>query len=64
MDEKLPKILGGETKFYPYALENKYPRILAKIISLWITPGMGDYFVDLMVSDRPDRAGFPSRCSG
>lgn len=59
MDEKLLKILGGETKFYPYALESKYPRILAKIISLWITPGMSDYFGDLMVSDRSDRAGFP-----
>lgn len=59
MDQRLLKILGGETKFYPYALESKYPRILAKIMMLWDKPGMSDYFMELIVSDREDRAGFP-----
>jgi hypothetical protein len=59
MDQKLLKILGGETKFYPYALESKYPRILAKLMMLWDKPGMSDYFMELIVSDREDRAGFP-----
>lgn len=60
MDQRLLRILGGETKFYPYALESKYPRILAKIMMLWDQPGISDYFMELMVSDRADRAGFPS----
>jgi hypothetical protein len=59
MDQRLLRILGGETKFYPYALENQYPRILEKIMMLWDKPGMNDYFTQLMVSDREDRAGFP-----
>lgn len=59
MDKRLLRILGGETKFYPYALEKQFPRILAKIMKLWDQPGIADYFTGLMVSDRPDRAGFP-----
>lgn len=59
MDQRLLRILGGETKFYPYSLESKYPRILAQIMLLWDKPGMDDYFMGLMVSDREDRAGFP-----
>jgi hypothetical protein len=59
MDQKLLRILGGETKFYPYGLESSYPRILEKIMMLWDKPGMNDYFTQLMVSDREDRAGFP-----
>ena len=59
MDQKLLRILGGETKFYPYSLESKYPRILAKIMALWDEPEMSDHFMQLMVSDREDRAGFP-----
>jgi hypothetical protein len=60
MDQRLLRILGGETKFYPYGLESKYPRILEKIMMLWDNPGINDYFTQLMVSDREDRAGFPS----
>lgn len=59
MDERLLRILGGEEKFYPYELEEKYPRILAKIMMLWDKPGMNSYFMELMVPDRQDRAGFP-----
>ncbi len=59
MDQKLLRILGGETKFYPYGLESKYPRILEKIVLLWDKPGISQYFMQLMVSDREDRAGFP-----
>lgn len=59
MDERLLRILGGEEKFYPYGLENKYPRIFAKIMLLWDKPGMNDYFMELMVHEREDRAGFP-----
>jgi len=59
MDQRLLRILGGETKFYPYSLESKFPRILEKIMLLWDKPGISDYFMGLMVSDREGRAGFP-----
>ena len=59
MDERLLKILGGEEKFYPHGLESKYPRIFAKIMFLWDKPGMDNYFMELMVQEREDRAGFP-----
>lgn len=59
MDERLVKILGGEGKFYPYGLESTYPRIFARIMALWNKPGMEDYFLELMVQEREERAGFP-----
>lgn len=59
MDQRLIRILGGTTEHYPYALENKYPRILKKIMSLWDEDEIDDYFMGLMVSERNDRTGFP-----
>lgn len=59
MNQRLLRILGGRTEHYPYALESKYPRILGAIMSLWDDEGIDDYFMQLMVSDRGDRAGFP-----
>lgn len=58
MDQRLIRILGGSQ--YPYALESKFPRILDAIMSLWDDDEEIDrYFAGLMVSDRPDRTGFP-----
>jgi len=59
MDERLLDILGGEEKYYPHGLEKQYPRILQKIMLLWDSPAMSDYFSELMVPDRQSRAGFP-----
>jgi len=59
MDERLLRILGGEMRLYPFALESKFPRILSQIMQLWGKPEIDDYFMHLMVSDREDRAGFP-----
>ncbi|MBW8078065.1 MAG: hypothetical protein GJU76_08330 [Gallionella sp.] len=59
MDQRLLKILGGKTEDYPHALEAKYPRIFGKIMSLWDAPDIGDYFMELVVDKRGDRAGFP-----
>lgn len=60
MDQRLIRILGGATEQYPYALESKFPRILETIMSLWDDPEKADdYFMGLMVSDRPNRTGFP-----
>ena len=59
MDQKLLGILGGKTERYPYNLESKYPRVFEKIMLLWDSPEINDYFMGLMVTDRHDRAGFP-----
>ena len=59
MDQRLLKILGGKTEDYPHALEAKYPRVFGKIMSLWDAPEIGDYFMELVVDKRGDRAGFP-----
>lgn len=60
MNQRLLRILGGKTEHYPYALESKYPRILETIMSLWDEDEIDNYFLELMVSDRGDRIGFPA----
>ena len=59
MDQRLLRILGGETTHYPYALEEKFPRIFGQIMALWDAPEMDDYFMKLIVDQRGGRAGFP-----
>lgn len=59
MDQRLLRILGGETEHYPYALEDKYPRVFSKIMALWDKPEIDDYFMDLIVDKRGGRQGFP-----
>ncbi|MBY0576273.1 MAG: ankyrin repeat domain-containing protein [Gallionellaceae bacterium] len=59
MDAKLLRILNNREEKYPHALEQQYPRILNKILSLWDTPSIEAYFADLLVDDRGNRAGFP-----
>lgn len=59
MDQRLIRILGGTTEHYPYALESKFPRILENIMSLWDSDEIDQCFMDLMVSSRGERQGFP-----
>jgi len=59
MNEKLLKLIGRDVDRYPHALEQKYARVFNKILELWDSPEIDAYFTDLLVSDRPDRAGFP-----
>lgn len=44
---------------YPFALEQKYERILKKIDELWDTPQIDAYFTDLVIDARGGRQGFP-----
>ena len=60
MNEKLLQILNDHGQSYPHALESQYPRILNQIVELWDTPEIDAYFSELMVSDRPNRQGFPA----
>lgn len=52
-------LLGEHAALYPERLEKHYPRILAKLIELWETGGVGAYFDSLVFSDREKRSGFP-----
>jgi ankyrin repeat protein len=44
---------------YPYALEERFDRILVNIEKLWGTPEIEDYFTDLIIDRRGGREGFP-----
>lgn len=57
--ERFLDLLGMEYKAYPVQLEQRFPRILANIVALWGTPDLDRYLSGLIVSDRPDRQGFP-----
>jgi len=43
---------------YPTALEQRYERILKKIVELWNEPEIDDYFTSLIVDTRGGRKGF------
>lgn len=58
MNAALLKLLYGEENLYPKQLEHHYPRIVEKIINLWHTPQMEEFFQELMVNSRSDRQGF------
>lgn len=45
---------------YPYALEERFDRILTKLELLWDTPEIHDYFSDLLIDKRGGRQGFPA----
>jgi uncharacterized protein len=60
MNEKLLQLIDYHEERYPHALEKQYPRVLNKILELWGSREIDAYFTDLLVSDRPDRAGFPT----
>lgn len=55
----LHELLGKDDALYPIQIENRFPRILEKLVSLWNKPELDAYLNELMVSDRHDRQGFP-----
>jgi hypothetical protein len=59
LHEQLLCLLGGDATHYPTKLEERFPRIIAKIVELWGRPELDAYFNGLMVSERHDRQGFP-----
>jgi hypothetical protein len=51
---------------YPKLLEEKFPHILEKIVSLWHSPAVEPYLTDLLQPNgrsggRVDRDGFPDK---
>lgn len=60
MNERMWKLVQGIEKLYPHELEKQFPRIMYKIIDLWDTPQLDDYFIELMIDSRGGgRQGFP-----
>ncbi|PKO33750.1 MAG: hypothetical protein CVU34_12455 [Betaproteobacteria bacterium HGW-Betaproteobacteria-7] len=59
LHEQLLRLLGGDATHYPTKLEERFPRIIGKIVELWGRPELDTYFNGLMVSERHDRQGFP-----
>jgi ankyrin repeat protein len=60
MNERLLKILDGKTDFYPYILEERFPRVFNKVLELCETKLIEAYLLDLMVdSSGGTRQGFP-----
>lgn len=52
-------LFAGLGARYPVHLEKNYPRVLTRIIELWDTPELQDYFSDLLIDKRGGRKGFP-----
>lgn len=59
MNEKLLQMLNGRTDLYPKNLEQQFLRVLNRIIELWDSPAIDDYFTDLLIDSRGGRQGFP-----
>ncbi len=58
--EKMLAHLGDKSDAYPRQIEQRFPRILAKLVGLWGKPEGTAYLNGLMFSDdRPNREGFP-----
>jgi hypothetical protein len=60
MNERLLKVLGGNTEYYPYILEERFSRVFNKILELCETKLIEAYLLDLMVDNSGGtRQGFP-----
>jgi len=60
MNERFLQILREKTEFYPYVLEDRFPRVFNKIVELCETKHLEAYLLDLMVDKRGGtRQGFP-----
>lgn len=60
MNEKLLHILSGQEELYPLNLEERFSRVLNRIVELWDTKEIDAYFADLMIDTRGGtRQGFP-----
>jgi hypothetical protein len=60
MNEELLQLLQGNEDHYPHALEEQFPRILNKIIIMWGSPELDQYFSELLMDSRGGtRQGFP-----
>ncbi len=61
VNTKTLRILKGLKGHYPHALEQQFPRVFDKIMAMWDKPEIEAYFIELMVSNRASRQGFPKK---
>lgn len=62
MNEKLLFLLDGYEECYPLNMEEQFPRIMNRIVELWDSREIDDYFSELMIDKRGGtRQGFPPR---
>ena len=60
MNEKLLQLLDGREDLYPHNLEERFSRVLNRIVQLWNLREIDDYFSELMIDNRGgNRQGFP-----
>jgi hypothetical protein len=43
---------------YPFALQQKYPHVIKKLVALWNNPKIDPYFTSLLIDTRGGRKGF------
>lgn len=56
---QLTALLGSDVKYYPAQIEQKFPRILARVVEQWGKAELDAYLSELMVPARAGRQGFP-----
>ena len=56
---RLLALLGPDAGAYPAHLEQRFPRILDRIVALWGKSGLDAFLQELTVTRRTDRQGFP-----
>lgn len=56
---ELLRKMGRNSEAYPAQIEQKFPRLLARIADQWGTPALDGFLEELMLCDRDDRQGFP-----
>lgn len=62
MDEKTQALFNINSVHYPRELAQQYPNILKKIVDLWLSDEIDDYFSSLIMDTRGDqRQGFPPK---
>ena len=52
--------MGSHADRYPQAIEQRFPRILARIAETWGTYELDHYLEELMLPERQERQGFPT----
>lgn len=62
--QKMLSNLDGKTDAYPYQVERCFPHILARLVEVWGQPEGDTYLNNLLVSNRPNRQGFPDDVAG
>lgn len=61
MDDKIQALFNINSVHYPRELARQYPFILKKIVDLWNSETIDDYFSELILDTRGDkRQGFPA----